>query len=234
MNNPGSLGNNGIFIIRTNFTNISNSDSSGNLYGIYLDSSSNNRLADNTAYNNTNACIVIKGSSNNTINDCDIKGNLLNFGALEIYTNAQNNTVANSRINGNGGVYAVSILSGANIGNAFINDTFLNDGTLAYLDGEAGANTFCWNNFTDTAGYYVLDLNGTNRYNSSLCNGEGNIWANVMNGTVEISGTANSSGFPGLFVGNSQYDDSSSLGKVSGVTDHAPLTNNFSSVSPPP
>ena len=108
----------------------------------------------------------------------------------------------------------------------------------------SGNNTFYWNNFTYTgaaaAGTYLIkDLNGTNRYNGTTWVGtnEGNIWPDVMNGTVAISGATISSGdFSALFIGtqgaNYPYNNSSRAAALfscsfSGCGDYRPLTPAF-------
>ncbi|MEM4555144.1 MAG: right-handed parallel beta-helix repeat-containing protein, partial [Candidatus Anstonellaceae archaeon] len=115
--------------------------------------------------------------------------------------------------------------------NTFINNTISN-ATLAlvYIDSNATANVFSLNNFTNTSGYYVQDLNGSNHYNTTI-NGvpAGNIYFNVINGSVHIVGSVPSV-FPGLFYGSAgfgyPYSQATSQGKVSGnVYDYGPLTN---------
>ncbi|MEK7816703.1 MAG: NosD domain-containing protein, partial [Actinomycetota bacterium] len=95
----------------------------------------------------------------------------------------------------------------------------------------SGNNTFYWNNFTSTSGLYVNDTNGSNYYNTTLSgHGEGNIWANIINGSVNIVGTSASLYGQGLYYGTSgsgyPYNNSTSGGKVIGnVVDAAPLIN---------
>lgn len=69
-----------------------------------------------------------------------------------------------------------------------------------------------------------------NLYNASECNGEGNVYANVMDGSVNISGLTYSLGYPVLYVGingDLPYNETTSLGKMFGATDYAPLTPNL-------
>jgi len=101
-------------------------------------------------------------------------------------------------------------------------------GRLLDISSDSDSNTFCWNNFTQTSGLYVKDLNGGNFYNSSACDGEGNIWTNVINGSVQVTGVNNSS-ISGLYIGHSgtgyPYNNTNAQGKLSGnVVDYAPLT----------
>ena len=198
---------------------------------IYIYSNSNNNTFNRS--NATNAghmSVCIETSSRNTFTNGQITGKQATYGALSINWGSANNTVSNSAINGNGGNYAATLMAGSNTGNRFINNTILNATTLIHLDSGAGINAFHWNNFT-AATTYVDDANGSNYYNATISGrGEGNIWANVMDGSVEITGTDNSTGFPLLRIGTAgtgyPYNNSTSGGKLSGAAvDYAPLTS---------
>jgi hypothetical protein len=90
---------------------------------------------------------------------------------------------------------------------------------------------FYWNNLSSANGTYIRDLSGMNFYNATAPSGanEGNIYGNVMDGSVQIMGNTASSGRPGLYIGQTgagyPYNAANSLGKVVGnATDYAPLT----------
>ena len=103
------------------------------------------------------------------------------------------------------------------------------------IDAPSGNNTFYWNNFTNTSGLYVQDLNGSNYYNSSF---GGNFWFNVLNGSINITSlpqTAstypNVQGSP-VFIGNwcgtagancYPYNNTTSVKVVGNVQDWLPL-----------
>jgi parallel beta-helix repeat protein len=76
--------NNGILLIRTDNSTISNSNSSNNYYGIYLSSSSNNTLISNIISANNNGGIHLYSSNSN-----------------RIYNNYFNNNTNNARDDGN-------------------------------------------------------------------------------------------------------------------------------------
>ena len=244
-NSTGSSNpNNGIFLdansnfnTLTNVVGISNSNvginiqtSSGNMIvnttgisigseGILLVSNSNNNNIINATATSTYIGLEIMSSSNNTVTNTRINANSPPFGALCFYSNAQNNTVANSTINGQATTNnAVGFNKGNNTGNILINNTILNATTLLFLDANASKNIFYWNNFTATNGVYVNDTNGTNYYNATI-NGqnEGNVWYNVMNGSVIANGSSASTGYPNLYVGTQgsgyPYNTSTSQGK---------------------
>ena len=95
------------------------------------------------------------------------------------------------------------------------------------------ANTIYWNNISNQYGLYVEDNTpaGSNFLNTTI-NGkpEGNLWGNVLAGSVVVKGNA-SSGYPNmaLYIGKSgsgyPYKSTTSLGKISGnAVDYAPLT----------
>jgi parallel beta-helix repeat protein len=93
--------NNGIILLYTSYTNITNSNSSFNNIGIRLEESSNNFIANNDLSNN-NEGILLMGS-NNTIVENTINNNAR---GIEIYylsfNPSFNNTITNNTINNNG------------------------------------------------------------------------------------------------------------------------------------
>ena len=204
---------------------------------VITSSSSNNTFTMTNATATVGEGLDIETSSNgNVFANGRISGNQT-YGAAYVGWAANNNTIANNTING-GGKYAATLQKGSsNTGNRFINNTFLNATVLLYLDTVSGGNTFYWNNFTNIANnstntpiYYVNDSNGSNFYNTTIGgHGEGNLWANVLNASVQVLGV-NSSSVAGFYAGSNgsgyPYNSTTSLGKVSsGVVDYAPLTN---------
>jgi hypothetical protein len=138
-----------------------------------------------------------------------------------------NLVVANNTLFSNGSSKPMNVYS---MNSIFYNNTLIARGNAInlFVASNAGNNTFYWNNFTDTSGVYVQDLNGSNYYNTT----EGNIWWNVMNGSVQVAGDEVSS-IPGLYIGlyggGVPYTNSTSLGKLScnfaNCQDNAPLTS---------
>ncbi|MFA5930453.1 MAG: right-handed parallel beta-helix repeat-containing protein [Candidatus Micrarchaeia archaeon] len=226
---------NGIYItsgsnnLFTNSTGISTTS-----IGIYISGSSNNTITSSTGISTSGSGLYFKGSPNNTIANCQISGNDGTKGALALTRSLSgNNTIANNTINGNAGDYAITFTEESPSGNLLINNTIMNASSLVYLEPGPGSNTFCWNNFSDAGTApttYVDDTNGTNSYNGSACNGEGNIWGDVIENSVIIYGSTASTGFPSLKVGTIgpgyPYNNSTAGGKLIGnVVDYAPLTN---------
>ena len=125
-------------------------------------------------------------------------------------------------------------LEGASLG-LFYNNTFSSaTGTHVNVSAASGSNRFYLNSFGETSGAYVRDLNGGNYYNTSLSgHGEGNAYANVIDGSVLVVGATQSSGMAGYNVGSSgpgyPYRNSTSLGKFvcsfANCADYAPIIN---------
>ena len=215
-------GNVGIHLYNAeNETIVNSTGASVSFAGVYFNAgSTDNTVIGSNLTCNYSSAVFYYGVANNTVSDSLIIG-MYSSGALEMEGGSEGNTVANSTIDGMGetAVY----LDDSESGNVFINNTLQDASPMAQAYGSS--NIFCWNNFTQTSGYYVED-GGSDYFNSSLCDGEGNIWANVIDGQVGINGTVPSSGFPDLFIGNSTYDNGDSLGKVTGMSDYASLTAN--------
>ncbi|MDD5336926.1 MAG: right-handed parallel beta-helix repeat-containing protein, partial [Candidatus ainarchaeum sp.] len=110
------------------------------------------------------------------------------------------------------------------------NNTFI--GAVSSVEISGGSNNrFALNNFSCTRDciLYVNDTVGGNYYNNTVDGlNQGNIYANVLDGTVDIKGRDESS-IPDLYIGKGgsgyPYDSTTSGGMVtSDVTDWAPLT----------
>ena len=228
------------------------------IYGIYLTGSSSNNLISNTSvtspsqpfradassrnntinggtWNSTNQiAIAIYQSYNSTINGITAYSGTGTPNRNPLYIQSASGwTIANSTIRTFSTTDAAAEFYTSATSNTMINNTFISGGgTLLDLVATSGNNTFYWNNFTNTAGLYVNDLNGTNFYNRTI-NGtsEGNIWYNVISGAINITSLPSipSSLAYGLYVGNYPsslipYNASNGGSKVVGVQDYAPLT----------
>ena len=217
-----------------NNSNATTIATSGAAYGIYVTSACNNtQIINTTASSLANDAIDIDGGINTSI-DCkgaSITGtNVSN--AYGIYSTQLNTTVKNCIISN----FTYDIyLSGATNG-SFINNTLIpntaNTNGLVYLTSASYWNTFYWNNFTNTSGYYVQDLNGSNYYNSST---EGNVWYDVQNLTVKINGNSTSTGYPSLYIGTAgtgyPYNNTTSSMVLGKVVDWYPLTPTASALA---
>jgi len=112
----------GIYLNSTDHCNISENAASSNYYGIYLDSSSNNTLLNNTASDNNWDGIRLYSSSNNNLSDNfvahhnDHSG--ISFGSSSNY----NNLTGNNCSNNNYGIY-IGSSSNNKIYNNYFNNT---------------------------------------------------------------------------------------------------------------
>lgn len=218
--------------------------------GVFLTSSTLNIVKDSNITTTLGAGISTISSNNN------ITGNIINTtsGTAILAVGAITGmTIANNIVNSSAGGMALNISGGLGrhliANNSFwgtnatmpifnlrnssnstvVNNTFFNAGAggLVFLNSSSGNNTFWLNNFTGTSGYFVNDTNHSNYYNNST---EGNIWADVMNGSVMVAGSSGSAAYTSLFIGTQgqgyPYNNSTSRGtKIYGnITDYYPLT----------
>lgn len=223
-----------VYFINTSDTLMTNSqvNSFAGNGGISLQPNNTNITFDNVSVENDG------GASIRTLLSSDI--NFQNgfyyspnsYTAIMILTNNGINFINNTLQSDTSTPLAIASLNNS----IFINNTLIDSDQLnpdaIIVSPFSSGNIFCWNNFSFTNAAYMNDSSGLNFYNSSLCNGEGNVWGNVMNGSVQILGTTNSTGYPILFVGiggsGYPYGDNTSQGQTTGVIDYAPLTFQFS------
>lgn len=182
---------------------------------------------------------VVWQSNNNTFkNHRSISTSTAAGGGFYVQYGSKDNKINDSFISTNSTVAVV--LSSAGVpserifGNIFYNNTFnSSSGTLVVIENLSQNNTFFLNNFTNTSGTYFNDTTAGGPNSNSLygvIDGKlaGNIWHNVINGSVNITGN-DSSPFPGLYYGGSgpnyPYSAANSQGKLAGnLADYAPLT----------
>ncbi|MFA5797797.1 MAG: LamG-like jellyroll fold domain-containing protein, partial [Candidatus Woesearchaeota archaeon] len=200
-------------------------------YGIDLSfSANNNNITNNNITGSGYGIDFWAGAHNNNI----INNSITSTNTHAIYSRVNwdhnnNNAFTNNTLTAAGIVINLYNLTNS----SFIRNTIISSSqttTLVQLDANSGGNTFYWNNFTSTSGYYVNDLNGSNYYNTTInSNGEGNIWANVISGSVVVSGTTASAYGTGWYLGvrgtGYPYNNTNAGGKLSGtIIDYAPLT----------
>ena len=201
---------------------------------IYLDTgASYNLIFNNTASapiaGSARGVSLQSGTHDNVVANNTINGNDSIYGALLVYGGSYNNLIENNTINGYGATRGVTFQFTKNANNTFRLNTIINATNELYLDNAQSTVTICLNNFTATAGYYAQDSNGSNSYNCTYAGkNQGNAWANVLNGSIYVQGGVSSS-IPGLYIGTGgagyPYNSTTSLGKVLGVVDWAPLTS---------
>ena len=98
----------GICLISADHCNISENNCSNNNYGIYLSSSNNNTLANNTANSNNNYGIFLYDSNNNTLANNTANSNVHN--GIYLSSSSNNNTLTSNTASSNNyhGIYLSS------------------------------------------------------------------------------------------------------------------------------
>jgi len=234
----------GIYVVGSLFNIIENSSSDGNML---IASYSHNNII-------TNATVSIgylsieTGSKNNIVRNSKIYGNISSVWGT-VYIESMNNTLYENYIDANNGSKAVMIMNtfATVMNTTMYNNTITNASTLLFLNSFTAFNTFYWNNFTTIYSLapnavYVNDTSSNvigNAYNKTIDGkNQGNIYANVINKTVKIAGSVNSS-ILGLKIGTIgpgyPYNKTTSAGRFlcvsSKCADYAPLT--YADLTPP-
>ncbi len=214
--NTGIGGADGIIVWNSHNNNLTGNTGTGNANpgrGIYLVSANGNILDSNT-------CRATATTNYIGVAGCDL-----------IWSS--NNQLTNNQIISNGGA-ALSMYgdstSGASTGNVMINNTFSGPNIEVYLYGSAaGGNTFVRNHFSATSGLYVKDESLGNAWDtgSSTRDPQGNYWANVLSGAVQVIDSKPGNGWGNCGTGF-PYSQATSQGKFVGPgADNAPATTNI-------
>ncbi len=218
----------GVYAYDSSNNTFTNLNASSDYYGVYLDYSEYNTLTGVNASSTSNDFIgaYFHESNNNTISGSRLSSPG-KYGVYYYYSSY--NTVANSTISSTTST-PVYIYYDCNY-NTFANNTFIsvsgNSGELVFIYYDSYYNVFYLNNFTQTDQYYVYNPWENNYLNATVDGkNQGNIYANVMDGTDPVSGSVPSS-ISGMYIGTDgavPYDYDSSGYRVYGDTDYAPLT----------
>ncbi|MFA6214576.1 MAG: LamG-like jellyroll fold domain-containing protein, partial [Candidatus Micrarchaeia archaeon] len=224
-------------IIIQSMTNTSASNSQGSTFsansGVYLLATNSVTLENVTAKSTGQHALNIQTSDLAAVLNSNANASGASGAGVRILS-SNRSLLANSTFIANGGSPILITTSGdlTSNGNTAINNTLISDGgagDLVSINVNSSSNIFCLNNFTGTTGLYVDDANGSNSFNCTYAGAnQGNIWHNVMNGSVAVYGASNSS-VAGLYIGTVgsgyPYNNSTAQGKLSGaVVDYAPLT----------
>jgi parallel beta-helix repeat protein len=203
--------------------NISENNCSNNNYGIYLNFSSNNTLANNTANSNYGAnCygIYLSSSSNNTLLNNTANSNYGYTNGLGIYLmDSSNNTLTNNTANSNYGNCGYGIYLSSSSNNTLTNNTAnSNDGSVhglgIYLM-DSSNNTLTNNTANSNYGDYGCGIwlysssnntlaNNTANLNSGGEGGSCGIWLYSSSNNTLASNNATSNGYGyGISIGSS-------------------------------
>lgn len=257
-NEMGSIG-----LVNTGVNEFYNTASTGypGEFNIYLANASDSYFHNLTATSTTTPTIDIRdGSMVNTFVNTIATASASQAVFINSNSNANefiassltgNSTYGSARVNASsrtyfllsnftaatGNDYNMYISNGAHVGMMAAN-IFRGGTTLIGFTADSDDNTICLNDFNTTATYYVTDATaGGNHYVCTYLNeSDGNIWGDVLDGTVRIFGTVPASlWFVNYYIGSSgpgyPYSSATSA-KVIGVTDTAPLTLLPGSYSP--
>ena len=169
----------GIYSSFSSYNNITNSNLDAEYYAIYLEYNSNNHNFSNlNIISNYGAGIVIN-SSFNYLSDLDISSEL----GESLKVSGSNNNISRSRFNStdNDSVYFESGEENLFFNNTLLSSTGNVNNSLLRISDIAYNNSFYWNNFTETGGYYVNNSNFSNKFNTTvLGNAQGNEYFNIF------------------------------------------------------
>src|SRR5660398_44323 len=160
----------GIFLSSSSDNILSYNNASNNYYGIFLSSSSNNKLVGNNAISNTNDGIYLYSSSNNTLISNDASNN---YYGIRLSFSSNNMLSGNNASNNHGGIFAyLSSNNTLSSNNASSNN--LVDGIFL---SSSNNNTLISNIASFNRG--IIKSYGINLYNSS----NNTIYNNIFNNT---------------------------------------------------
>ena len=221
---PGIFSVGGIYLRNADHCNISENNASNNRYGIYLLSSSNNTLANNTAnYNNGDGFYLYYAHNNN------ISGNTANYNGIGFYPReAYNNNISGNIANYNNYGFALSGADDNNLtdntansnddygiwlssssNNTLSNNTASNNGNGIYLRDSSNYNTLTNNtaNYNDDDGIYLFSsCNNTVTSNTANYNDDYGISLSSSCNNTVTNNTANYNNY-GIYLNDADSNN---------------------------
>ena len=209
-----TLQNNGLLLIRTDNSVVSSSNSSGSYLGIYLRSSSNNTLANNTADSNIRGIFLYSDSNNNRVinNTANSNGH-----GLYVFYNSTNNTLANNTANSNArGIMLLSCADNNLTGNTANSNN--ESGIMVEYDPSFGiftrGNTFTSNTASGNTFYGIFLLSSSNNTyinNTANSNSLGFYILSGSDNNVLTNNTAGSNSQYGIYINNSNTTNATNM-----------------------
>ena len=168
--------------ITANYCNISNNNATGNYVGIFMNSSSNNTLTNNTANSNKDNGIFLMFSSNNRITDNNATNNAYHGISLD---SSNNNEIRNNTANFN---HYQGIGLWTSSENILVNNTAKNNSENGIHLEESNNNEIAKNtaNSNNRCGIYLLRSSNNNIYLNNFVNNSDNVRSPL---TVRFSST---------------------------------------------
>jgi parallel beta-helix repeat protein len=154
----------GVLLLETNNSTISGNNITNNLYGIWLESSSDfNNISGNNVTNNGAGILLVSSSSYNSISGNNIRTNR-NDGIL-LYSSS-NNSILGNNIANNG--YGIEFYFSSSYNSIFHNN-FINNAQQVYSSNSVNV----WNNGYPSGGNYWSDYAGTDSFRGPFQNETG-------------------------------------------------------------
>lgn len=153
-------------------------------FGIYLYSSSDNTVTDNTCNNSSYGILLYSSSNNNTItgNTCNNNSN----NGIRLESSSNNNTITGNTCNSNN--YGIYLYSSSN--NTVTSNTCNNNATGIHLSLSSNNNTVTGNTCNNNATGIYLSLSSNNTVTGNTCNNNNNygIYLSSSNNNNTITG----------------------------------------------
>jgi parallel beta-helix repeat protein len=150
----------GIYLCRANHCNISDNNAPDNWYGIHLDDSDNNNLANNDLSNNSMYSIWLNSSSNNTLANNTANSNEYGSG-IHLSSSSNNDLTGNTVLKNDGYCSGIHLLSSSN--NTLANNNVSNNYRGILL--SSSSNNTLTNNTANSNNNYGIFLYSSSNYN---------------------------------------------------------------------
>jgi len=167
----GSLDSKGIDLTGRSNVTIANLEITNFEFGIYLNYSSNNNLAGNTASNNSIGIVLLSSSNNNVLIGNTVSSN--KYYGIDL-SFSSNNTITGNNASNNGEIYGVGIILDFKCNNNVLTGNTVSGNYVGINHHVSSNNTLFHNNFINNT-QQISSANSTNIWDNGV---EGNYWSN--------------------------------------------------------